>query len=259
MNRKLSKLNCRVVIRLLAVLASAAALNLAWATRAQGAGNVEVSEEDGVLIITGDDSDNNIIVQEGGLVTGRAGTTINGNGRFEPFDVIHDINIKMKGGDDFVRVDAGPGTTVFRDVKIDTGMGDDIIEILGLRVRDETRIDTGDGDDLLFIDSVLTPFGFSRSDFTGKFTLDSGSGRDLFEFHNATFRDEVDVRLGFGIDGACGFEDSEFQRPHMVRFDGGPPSGGFSGDGIVNAGLEFTITDFEDFPDDCSFLGGRDI
>src|SRR5439155_738479 len=127
MNRKLSKLNCRVAIRLLAVLASAAALNLAWATSAQAAGNVEVREEDGAH--------------------------------------------------------------------------------------------------LLFIDGVLTPFGFSRSDFTGKFTLDSGSGKDLFEFHNATFRDEVDVRLGFGIDGACGFEDSEFQRPHMVRFDGGPPSG----------------------------------
>src|SRR2546430_444729 len=193
---------------------------------------------------TGDDSDNNIIVQEGGLVTGRAGTTINGNGRFEPFDVIHDINIKMKGGDDFIRVDAGPGTTVFRDVKIDTGMGDDIIEILGLRVRNETRIDTGDGDDLLFIDGVLTPFGFSRSDFTGKFTLDSGSGRDLFEFHNATFRDEVDVRLGFGIDGACGFEDSEFQRPHMVRFDGGPPSGGVSRDGGGYARVEFNTTAF---------------
>ena len=254
MNRKLSKLNCRVAIRLLAVLASAVGLNLAWATWAQAAGNVEVREENGVLIITGDDSDNNIIVQEGGLVTGRAGTIINGTAE----GVIHEVVIKMKGGDDFVRVDAGPGTTVFRDVKIDTGMGDDIIEILGLRVRDETRIDTGDGDDLLFIDGVLTPFGFSRSDFTGKFTLDSGSGRDLFEFHNATFRDEVDVRLGFGIDGACGFEDSEFQRPHLVRFDGGPPSG-FPGDGIVNAGLEFTITDFEDFPDDCSFLGGRDI
>src|SRR5438046_9276984 len=99
MNRKLSKLNCRVAIRLLAVLASAAAVNLAWATRAQGAGNVEVSEEDGVLIITGDDSDHNIIVQEGGRVTGRAGTTISGNGRFQPFGVIRDINTKLTGGD----------------------------------------------------------------------------------------------------------------------------------------------------------------
>src|SRR5437899_630076 len=197
MNRKVSY---RAVMRLLAVLAFAVGLNIAWATWAQAAGNVEVREQGEVLIITGDDSDNNIIVQEGGLVTGRAGTIINGTAE----GVIHEVVIKMKGGDDFVRVDAGPGTTVFRDLKIDTGMGDDMIEILGVRVTDETWIDTGDGNDILFIDGARTPFGFSRSDFTGKFTLDSGSGRDLFEFHNATFRREVDVRLGFGIDGACG-------------------------------------------------------
>jgi hypothetical protein len=254
MKTKPNEPNYRVVIRLLAIAAFALGLNLAWATWAQAAGNVEVREEDGVLIITGDASANNIIVQEGGLVTGRAGTTVNGAVE----GVIHDVVIKMEGGDDFVRVDAGPGTTVFRDLKIEMGTGDDIIEILGVRLTNETRIDTGDGNDLLFIDGARTPFGFSRSDFTGKFTLDSGSGRDLFEFHNANFRGEVDVRLGLGIDGACGFEDSEFQKPHMVRFDGGPPSG-FPGDGIVNAGSEFTITGFEDFPDDCSFLGGRDL
>jgi hypothetical protein len=251
MNRKVSY---RAVMRLLAVLAFAVGLNIAWATWAQGAGNVEVREQGEVLIITGDDSDNNIIIQEGGLVTGRADTTVNGSVQGE----IHDVVIRMRGGDDFVRVDAGPGTTVFRDFKIETGMGDDMIEILGVRITGETQIDTGDGNDILLIDGVRTPFGFSRSGFASKFTLHSGSGRDLFEFHNATFRGEVDVRLGFGIDGACGFEDSEFQRPDLVKFDGGPPSG-FPGDGIVNAGLEFTITDFEDFPDDCSFLGGRDI
>ena len=251
MNRKL---DYRAVMRLLAVLASALGLNLAWATWAQAAGNVEVREQDGVLIITGDDSDNNIIIQEGGLVTGRAGTTVNGFVQ----GVIHDVIIRMRNGNDFVRIDAGPGTTVFRNLKIEMGKGDDMIEILGVRIRDETRIDTGDGDDILLIDGVRTPFGFSRSDFASKFTLHSGSGRDLFEFHNAVFEGEVDVRLGFGIDGACGFEDSEFQRPELVRFDGGPPSG-LPGDGIVNAGLEFTIVDFEDFPDDCSFLGGRDI
>jgi len=251
MNRRVSY---RPVIRLLAVLASAVGLNIACATSAQAAGNVEVREQGEVLIITGDDSDNNIIIQEGGLVTGRADTTVTGSVQGE----IHDVVIRMRGGDDFVRVDAGPGTTVFRDLKIETGMGDDTIEILGVRITHETQIDTGDGNDILLIDGVRTPFGFSRSDFTSKFALDSGSGRDLFEFHNAIFRGEVDVRLGFGIDGACGFEDTEFQRPHLVRFDGGPPSG-FPGDGIVNAGLEFTIIDFEDFPDDCSFLGGRDI
>ena len=173
MNRRVSY---RPVIRLLAVLASAVGLNIACATSAQAAGNVEVREQGEVLIITGDDSDNNIIIQEGGLVTGRADTTVTGSVQGE----IHDVVIRMRGGDDFVRVDAGPGTTVFRDLKIETGMGDDTIEILGVRITHETQIDTGDGNDILLIDGVRTPFGFSRSDFTSKFALDSGSGRDLF-------------------------------------------------------------------------------
>src|SRR5437762_1801657 len=181
MNRRVSY---RPVIRLLAVLASAVGLNIACATSAQAAGNVEVREQGEVLIITGDDSDNNIIIQEGGLVTGRADTTVTGSVQGE----IHDVVIRMRGGDDFVRVDAGPGTTVFRDLKIETGMGDDAIEILGVRITHETQIDTGDGKDILLIDGVRTPFGFSRSDFTSKFAL--GSGSDLFEFHNAIFRGE---------------------------------------------------------------------
>ena len=145
MNRRVSY---RPVIRLLAVLASAVGLNIACATSAQAAGNVEVREQGEVLIITGDDSDNNIIIQEGGLVTGRADTTVTGSVQGE----IHDVVIRMRGGDDFVRVDAGPGTTVFRDLKIETGMGDDTIEILGVRITHETQIDTGDGNDILLID-----------------------------------------------------------------------------------------------------------
>jgi hypothetical protein len=125
-------------------------------------------------------------------------------------------------------------------------------------VKDDTRIDTGDGNDIIFIDGVLGPNGFSRPDFRGRFTLDSGSGDDLLEFHHALFRGEVNVSMGSGIDGVCNTEDSEFQRPDQARFDGGPP-GGFPGDGFVAPIIQLkNITNFEDFPDDCSYLGGRD-
>jgi hypothetical protein len=265
MNRRLRKPNYRVIMRLLAVVASAVGLNLAWATSAQAAGNVEVRVENGDLIITGDDRDNNImVIQEccqNVVVTGRAETTINGNGRFDVEGVTDAIEIKMRGGDDFVRVEVVPGfpgNPGIPDLKIDTGKGDDIVELLGVTVGDDTRIDTGDGNDTIFIDGVLAPNGFSRSDFKGKFTLESGNGDDLLEFHHAIFRGVVDVNMGSGIDGVCNTEDSEFQRPHEARFEGGAPSG-FPGDGFVAPTLEFTnITGFEDFPDDCSYLGGRD-
>src|SRR5438128_2116771 len=61
-----------------------------------------------------------------------------------------------------------------------------------------------------------------------------------------------------GVEGVCNAEDSEFLNPERARFDGGAPSG-FPGDGFVAPAIEFThINNFEDFPDDCSFLGGRD-
>jgi hypothetical protein len=264
MKRKPNEPNYRVSICLVAILVSTVGLNLAWATWAQAAGNVELRVEDGNAIITGDEADNNIIVIQACcqtvIVTGRAETTVNGSsGRSEVEGVTQDIAIQMKGGDDFVRAEVVPGfPPIPRDLKIDTGEGEDIIELLAVTVTNETRIETGDGNDIIFIDGVLGPNGFSRSDFRGKFLFKSGNGDDLLEFHHAIFRGAVDVRMGSGIDGVCNTEDSEFQRPDQAGFDGGAPSG-FPGDGFVAPTIEFThITNFEDFPDDCSFLGGRD-
>jgi hypothetical protein len=87
--------------------------------------------------------------------------------------------------------------------------------------------------------------------------MTGGSGNDLLEFHNTIFRGEVDVRLGAGLDGACSTQNSEFLAPHLASFDGGGP-GGFPGDGFVSPSIEFTaLVNFEFFPDDCSYLGGR--
>jgi hypothetical protein len=164
----------------------------------------------------------------------------------------------MKGGDDFVRAEVVPGfPPIPRDLKIDMGEGEDTIELLGMTVAGETRTDTGNGNDIIFIDGVLSPNGFSDSDFSGKFTLRGGSGNDLLEFHHTVFESDVDVRMGDGIDGVCNTEDSDFLNPDRARFDGGEPTG-FPGDGFVAPSIEFThIINFEDFPDDCSFLGGR--
>src|SRR5678815_3123917 len=109
MNRKLSKPNYRVVIHLLVVLTCGLGLSMAWTQQAQAAGDVQVSVQDGNLIIRGDDRDNNIILTENG-VSGRAGTTVNGERHiFIPDGVTRDIDIKMKGGNDFVRIEL-PGT-----------------------------------------------------------------------------------------------------------------------------------------------------
>src|SRR5919198_737189 len=236
------------VLRLVAILTFAVSLASAPAAPA---GNVQVSVENGNLIIQGDNRDNNIILVESGIA-GRAGTTVNGQRFiFIPEGITNDIEINMKGGDDFVRVEL-PGTNfaIPQDLEINSGAGDDMIELLQVRAPNETRLDTSSGNDIIFIDGVLGVNEYIRPDFTGKFTVRTGSGDDLLEFHHAIFRDGVDVQLGSGIDGACSTEDSEFLMPDQAIFNGGPPSG-FPGDGFVAPSLEFTnIINFENFPDD---------
>jgi hypothetical protein len=254
-------LNCELAAGLVGVLICAAVVN--QPSSAQAAGNVQAQLENGDLIISGDDRDNNIIVIQECcrtvIVNGRADTTINGStSRFDT-EVTHDIIIRLNGGSDFVRVEVVPGVGgITNDLRIHSGHGNDTVELLGVTVQNDTVLDMGDGDDVIFIDGVQEPNGYQRSDFTDKFSVDAGSGRDLLEFHHAIFRGEVDVKMGSGIDGVCNTEDSDFSQPNQATFDGGPPNG-FPGDGFVAPIIQLPhIINFEDFPDDCSFLGGRD-
>ena len=256
MNKLLIQLNRRVVTGTVIILALTA--SLAAAPLQTSTGDVQVRVENGNLVLRGDDLDNNIIITEGGL-RGRAGTTVNGaRHMFIPEGVTNDLIINMKGGDDFIRIEL-PGTNfaIPHDLVIKMGSGNDIIELLQVRAPNETRINTGTGNDIVFIDGVLGVNEYIRSEFTGTFELRAGSGEDLLEFHHTIFRGPVDVGLGSGVDGACNTEDSEFQMPDQASFNGGAPSG-FPGDGFVTRSNEFTnIIGFEDFPDDCSYLGGR--
>jgi hypothetical protein len=231
---------------------------LALSPLPQAGGNVQVSVVNGSLVVRGDDQDNNIIFTETNIA-GRAGTTINGQRSiFVPEGVTGDVIINLRGGDDFVRVEL-PGTNfaIPQDLEINTGAGTDTIELLQVRAPEETRIDTGNGNDIVFIDGVFNGNEFIRSEFTGKFKVDTSSGEDLLEFHHAIFRGAVDVKLGSGIDGACSTQDSEFLLPDQASFNGGSPSA-FPGDGFVAPSIQLThVTGFEFDPDDCSFLGGR--
>jgi hypothetical protein len=136
------------------------------------------------------------------------------------------------------------------------GSGNDLIELLQVKVPMETRLNTGNGNDLIFIDGVFDGSNFIRPEFTGRFQAGTGSGEDLLEFHHAIFHGEVEVNLGNGNDGACSTQDSEFLMPDQTNFNGGSPNA-FPGDGFVAPNIGLNVTGFEFDPDDCSFLGGR--
>jgi hypothetical protein len=264
MNGARSKPNYGAAVRLVAVLACGLGPSMAWSPWAQAAGNVQASVANGDLIISGDSRNNNIIViQEFAAgqvrVIGRAGTTVNGERGIFAEGVTNDIDIAMRGGDDFVRVEVIPGANpIPGDLRINTGRQDDVVELLGVTVSAETQINTGSGNDIIFIDGVFSHTeAFVRSDFTGRFAVEAGDEEDLLEMNHATFRGEVDVNLGNGIDAACSHA-SEFQDLDNTSFDGGAPHA-FPGDGFYELVIDLAdaIVDFEEFPDDCAFLGGR--
>ncbi len=254
-------LNRQLAAGLFGALICAVAVN--EPSSAQAAGNVQAQLENGDLIVNGDELDNNIIVIQECcstvVVKGRADTTVNGSSNRFDSQVTHDIIIRLNRGNDFIRVEVVPGFEgIMNDLRIHSGHGDDTIELLGVTVQNDTVLDTGDGDDVIFIDGVKNPNGYHRPDFRGRFRVDAGSGRDLLEFHHAIFRGEMDVTMGDGIDGVCNTEDSDFLQANQATFDGGPPNG-FPGDGFVAPIIQLPhIINFEEFPDDCSYLGGRD-
>ena len=232
-------------------------LSPAWALAAgKVPGDVTVTVEGGHLIIRGDDGDNNIIVTEG-MVAGRAGTTVNGKPNEMVFDVTGDINIRMNGGDDFVRVELPGFTLVPNNLWISMGSGDDILELLQVVVAGATRILTRAGHDVVFIDGVFRVNTFISSDFGGGFEVETGGGQDLVEINHAIFRDQVNVKLGSGNDNLCATFAAEFLEPGQATFNGGTGFDGFLDQAIGTANFPLAFANFEKNPDDCSFLGGR--
>jgi hypothetical protein len=126
--------------------------------RAVLAGNVLAQLTDGTLFITGDNLDNNIMVQSNGgevSVQGVAGTGINGDSAAAIFQDVERIEIVGGDGDDTVLAAlwaAVGDTATIADIQIDTGAGRDGV-VLDLRTDSSASIRTGDGADTVSLRS----------------------------------------------------------------------------------------------------------
>ena len=154
---KLSRSIYRMRAGLVAVLA--AGVSLTWAPWAQAAGTVQVSVKNGNLEIRGDDASNCIkITGKGGAgeyaIGGCDSTLVNGGSSVPYSGVKYDLKFNMQGGNDTVIIADDDGDTVLDDLEINTGTGNDTVEVHHFAVLGEMHINTGSGNDLVIIDGV---------------------------------------------------------------------------------------------------------
>ena len=183
-------------------------------------GDVTVFLDNGDVVVIGDDASNDIIHEaEGDLaIRGRNGTTVNGSA--EPFflppvegryfvdlgegddtfttsTVLRpNSELHMGNGTDLVQI--GNSTASGRGLLIDTGAGDDIVDVQDSSFG-RLKIMTGRGSDLvsfLFADADLLAIqtgsgddtvNLSESTFTGRVSIMGGGGHDEFFEDNVSY------------------------------------------------------------------------
>jgi hypothetical protein len=168
------------------------------------AGNVIASVSSHSLYLTGDSRANNLeIIQVGSgqyQVTGKDGTTINGQAQKTFSGVTADLIANLYGGNDILKIGyyaemVTVPTTIFnRDVKVNLGSGDDQLYIYHTNVSDDVTVNAGNGADQVYL-------RYSRIGFVG---VDSGLNDCTINMGSnpvAGHQDFVDIRqTSFGHD-----------------------------------------------------------
>jgi hypothetical protein len=168
------------------------------------AGDVAVSVLNGDLRITGDAGANDVAVvqtmQNGALVsgsffvTGRNGTTINGQTSGRTFTgVTRDFNINMGGNDDHVTLGQesnlyGPNNQfrVPRDLVLNVGSGNNSVLLNGLFIARNASISSGSATDRIYVHAHVE----------NDLTINSGGGADLVDVWNSFARHNLTIDTG---------------------------------------------------------------
>ena len=157
------------------------------------AGDVSVVLTGGALTVTGDAADNQLTIQQFSngevVVTGSAGTTINGRGDSVSLGVVALDAVRLAGGDGadqlavagvttagevVVTGDAGNDSlfvsnTTAGSLTVNAGAGDDLVTTNGVWVAGFADLSGGDGSDTLRYSSLSSGGGMALSEFEAAF------------------------------------------------------------------------------------------
>lgn len=126
-------------------------------------GNITAAVQNGVLTVTGDDAANDVEIA-GNLsnrvtIAGFNLTKVNGvapvNGKsVVTFTGITDVVVVAKDGNDRIVIKGNPDPVRFRDITIDSGAGDDVVEIRNVFATDDINVTTQNGKDRVTLAQV---------------------------------------------------------------------------------------------------------
>lgn len=171
----------------------AISLTAVLAANARAAGNVTVQVDTGALLVFGDDEANSITLSEIGdsnewLITGLAGTKVNGGKNFTTPPATSTCLINLFGGNDKVKI---TNSSFERELDIYMGEGDDSTSLTNVTVK--AFLDyQGNGGKNTFKATTLTIqdlFGFGQS------SISMGTENDSVKLQDVTIQD-----LGLSID-----------------------------------------------------------
>lgn len=126
-------------------------------------GNITAAVQNGVLTVTGDDAANDVEIA-GNLsnrvtIAGFNLTKVNGvapvNGKsVVTFTGITDVVVVAKDGNDRIVIKGNPDPVRFRDITIDSGAGDDVVEVRNVFATDDINVTTQNGKDRVTLAQV---------------------------------------------------------------------------------------------------------
>ncbi|MBI3463724.1 MAG: DUF11 domain-containing protein, partial [Planctomycetes bacterium] len=173
-------------------------------------GNVTARRSRGVLTIRGDRANNAILIVSGAAAGCPTGLCIRGlrgtkiGGQSGPVAVVGATHLTVqlgKGNDSVYIVGMGSPVQIAGNLRIDTGDGDDAVELESVTVGGRGRIEGGRGNDrITVLDAVLS----------GAFRLNSSSGNDQVRVTNSQFLAPVVMLTRSGTD-LLAIEDCNFK------------------------------------------------
>jgi hypothetical protein len=150
-----------------------------------------VTQSGGTLTITGDNSDDAVLLVGNGTGEVEVFVDTDGDGSIDSslgtFTGVQNIKLNTKGGDDAIGLEA---VEIAGSLDIKTGGGGDGVIMGDMVVGGATSLNTGAGSDLIF----------AGGEFAGAMNVKTGGGNDVFLLFESSVSGKLDVNMGGGDD-----------------------------------------------------------